>query len=49
MARKKGLDKETMYLKLNDILDCLESGQFSSGKLQLENLINEIKMGVYDE
>ncbi len=49
MARTRGIDKETMYLKLNDILDCLEGGQFSSGKLQLENLINEIKMGVYDE
>jgi|TARA_Y100001938_G_C7973742_1_gene370697 hypothetical protein len=43
------MDKELLYRKLNDILDCLENGQFSGGKSQLENLINEIKMGVYDE
>ena len=43
------MDKELLYRKLNHILECFESGQFSGGKLQLENLINELKMGVYDE
>lgn len=49
MARKKLLDKEMIYLKLNDILDTIESRQVSASQTQLENLIHEIKMGVYDE
>ncbi len=49
MARKKSLDKEMIYLKLNDILDTIESRQVSACQTQLENLIHEIKMGVYDE
>ena len=49
MARTKSLDKELIYLKLNDILDTIESRQVSASQTQLENLIHEIKMGVYDE
>ena len=49
MARKKSLDKEMIYLKLNDILDTIESRKVSASQTQLENLIHEIKMGVYDE
>ena len=49
MARKKSLDKEMIYLKLNDILDTIESRKVSACQTQLENLIHEIKMGVYDE
>tara|TARA_R100001443_G_scaffold59612_3_gene69936 strand:+ start:285 stop:416 length:132 start_codon:yes stop_codon:yes gene_type:complete len=43
------MDKELLYRKLNDILDTLESGQFSASKVQLVNLLNEIKYGIYDK
>jgi|GEM_PF-5439565 hypothetical protein len=49
MARKKLLDKEMIYLKLNDILDTIESRHISACQSQIENLIHEIKMGIYDE
>jgi|TARA_B100000035_G_C21035168_1_gene570552 hypothetical protein len=49
MAKKRSLDKELIYFKLNDILDCLENDQLRAAKSQLVNLIDEIKIGVYDE
>jgi len=49
MARVRALNKEMIYLKLNDILDTIESRKVSVSQTQLENLIHEIKMGIYDE
>ena len=49
MAKTKSLDKELIYLKLNDILDTIESRQESASQTKIENLIHEIKMGIYDE
>tara|TARA_Y100001972_G_scaffold105245_1_gene132680 strand:- start:893 stop:1045 length:153 start_codon:yes stop_codon:yes gene_type:complete len=49
MAKKRSLDKELIYFKLNDILDSLENDKLRAGKTQLVNLIDEIKIGVYDE
>ncbi len=43
------MDKELLYRKLNDILDTLESGQFSASKAQLVKLLNEIKNGINDK
>jgi hypothetical protein len=43
------MDKELIYRKLNDILDTLESGQFTASKTELINLLNEIKYGIYDD
>ena len=49
MAKVRALNKEMIYLKLNDILDCIETGQVSGGRSQLENLIHEVKMGIDEE
>jgi len=41
------MDKETIYRKLNEILDLMESRRAYDAQIQLEGLLNEIKYGIY--
>jgi|TARA_B100001094_G_scaffold326309_1_gene382205 hypothetical protein len=43
------MDKELIYLKLNEILDSLNSRKPHQAKTELEGLLNEIKYGIYDK
>ncbi len=43
------MDKELIYLKLNEILDSLNSRKSHQAKIELEGLLNEIKYGIYDK
>ncbi len=41
------MDKETIYNRLSEILDLLESRRSYDAQTQLEGLLNEIKYGIY--
>lgn len=41
------MDKETIYNKLNEVLELMESRNIHEAQTQLEGLLNEIKYGIY--
>ena len=42
------MDKELLYLKLNEVLELLETRRVYDAQLQLKGFVNEIKGGIYN-
>ena len=40
-------EKESIYNRLNEVLELIERRQVHNAQSQLEGLINEIKYGIY--
>lgn len=43
------MDKELLYLKLNKILELMETRKTHDAQLELKGFINEIKGGIYNK
>jgi hypothetical protein len=43
----EGKEKESIYNRLNEILELIENRQVDTAQSQIEGLINEIKYGIY--